>query len=147
MNNLSLSYIHNHVELKKISQGLFCTYVEAPSAASCWAHDGGRQRRSACPLLFRYCLIHTYCSLDRLAPIHPFVRAPILQRHSQVPWRAYQPAASSFPTHTRRMDGLVSATKTKTLTSSTPSQDCPFYLQVSFPRPGPLISFSEMVDY
>jgi hypothetical protein len=25
-----------------------------------WARDRGRQRRTACPLLYRYCLIHTY---------------------------------------------------------------------------------------
>ena len=64
---------------------LICRYGEAPAAAASWrAHDGGRQRRTACPLLYRYRHTHTYCSLARLPPTHPFVDAPILQWHFQV---------------------------------------------------------------
>jgi hypothetical protein len=69
-----------------------CRYGEAPAAAASWrAHDGRRQRGTACPLLYRYRLTHTYCSLARLPPTHPFVGAPILQRHFQVQWRARLP--------------------------------------------------------
>ena len=82
-------------------------YGEAPAAAASWrAHDGSRQRGTACPLLYRYRLTHTYCSLARLPPTHPFVGAPILQRHFQVQWRARLPSASSSLTHARRMDGF-----------------------------------------
>jgi hypothetical protein len=34
------------------------------------AHDGRRQRGTACPLLYRYRLTHTYCSLARLPPLY-----------------------------------------------------------------------------
>jgi hypothetical protein len=52
-------------------------------------NDGGRQRNTSCPLLYRYRLTHTYCSLARLPPTHPFLLgALILQRHFQVRWRA-----------------------------------------------------------
>ena len=54
-------------------------YGEAPAAAASWrAHDGGRQRRTACPLLYRYHLTHTYCSLVLLPPIHPFLLDAII---------------------------------------------------------------------
>jgi hypothetical protein len=43
-------------------------------------------------------LTQKYYSLARLPPTHPFVGAPILQRHFQV--------ASSSLTHARRMDGF-----------------------------------------
>jgi hypothetical protein len=76
-----------------------CRYGEAQAAAASWrAHDGRRQRGMACPHLYRYRLTHTYCSLSRLPPTHPFVGAPILQRHFQVQWRARL--------HARRMDGF-----------------------------------------
>jgi hypothetical protein len=69
-----------------------CRYGEAPASAASWrAHDSGRQQRTACPLLYRYRLTHTYCSLARLPPTHPFVGAPILQRHFQVRWRVTKP--------------------------------------------------------
>ena len=43
---------------------------------------------------------HTYCSLARLPPTHPFVGAPILQRH-------FQPSdLNASLTHTRRMHGF-----------------------------------------
>jgi hypothetical protein len=51
------------------SQRGICRYGEAAAAAASWrAHDGGRQQRTACPLLYRYRLTHTYCSLARLPP-------------------------------------------------------------------------------
>jgi hypothetical protein len=65
-------------------------------------HDGRRQRGTACPLLYRYRLTHTYCSLTRLPPTQPFVGAPILQRHFQVPWRAPRrrpPCRRNLPRH------------------------------------------------
>ena len=80
--------------------------LEAPAAAASWrAHDGGRQRRTACPLLYRYRLTHTYCPLARLPPTHPFVGAPILQRHFQVRWRARLPPPRVLLPHTCTQDG------------------------------------------
>jgi hypothetical protein len=85
-----------------------CHYGEAPAAAASWrAHDGGRQRRTACPLLYRYSLTHTYCSLARLPPTHPFVGSPFsncIFRSDGAP--ASLPPASSSLTHTRRMDSF-----------------------------------------
>jgi hypothetical protein len=79
---------------------------EAPAAAASWrAHDGRRQRGTACPLLYRYRLTHTYCSLARLPPTHPFVGAPILQRHFQVQWRARLPPPRVLLPHTCSQDG------------------------------------------
>ena len=70
------------------------------------AHDdSSRQRGTACPLLYRYRLTHTYCLLALLPPTYPFVGAPILQLHFQVQWRAPPPASSSL-TRARRMDGF-----------------------------------------
>ena len=83
-----------------------CRYGEAPAAAASWrAQDGGRQRRTACPLLYRYRLTHTYCSLARLPPTHPFVGAPILQRHFQVRWRARLSPPRVLLPHTYTQDG------------------------------------------
>jgi hypothetical protein len=49
-----------------------CRDRESSAAAASWrANDGGRQRKTACPLLYRYRLTHTYCSLARLPPTHP----------------------------------------------------------------------------
>jgi hypothetical protein len=80
---------------------LICRYGEAPVAAASWrAHDGGRQQRTSCPLLYRYRLTHTCCSLARLPPTHPFVGAPILQRHFQVRWRARLPPPRVLLPHT-----------------------------------------------
>ena len=70
-------------------------------------NDGGLQRRTACPLLYRYRHTHTYCSLARLPPTHPFVGAPIsngIFRSDVAP--ASLPPASSSLTNTRRMDGF-----------------------------------------
>jgi hypothetical protein len=67
--------------------------------------DGGRQQRTACPLLCRYSLKHTYCSLARLPTTHPFVGAPILQRHFQVRWRARRPPPPRHLPHTSTQDG------------------------------------------
>jgi hypothetical protein len=84
-----------------------CRYGEAPAATASWrAHDGRRQRGTACPLLYRYRLTHTYCSLARLPPTHPFVGAPILQRHFQVHWRARLPPPRVLLPHTCTQDGL-----------------------------------------
>ena len=81
-------------------------YGQAQAAAASWrAHDGRRQRGTACPHLFRYHLTHTYCSLARLPPTHPFVGAPILQRHFQVPWRARVPPPRVLLPHTCTQDG------------------------------------------
>ena len=46
--------------------------------------------------------------LRGLPPTHPFVGAPILQRHFQVPWRARVPPPRVLlpHTYTRRMDGF-----------------------------------------
>ena len=74
-------------------------------AASWRAHDGSRQRGTACPLLYRYRLSHTYCSLARLPPTHPFVCAPTLQRHFQVRWRARLPHPRVLLPHTCTVDG------------------------------------------
>ena len=83
-----------------------CRYGEAQAAAASWrAHDGRRQRGTACPHLYRYRLTHTYCSLDRLPPTHPFVGAPILQRHFQVPCRARLPPPRVLLPHTCTQDG------------------------------------------
>ena len=68
-------------------------------------NDGGRQRNTSCPLLYRYRLTHTYCSLARLPPTHPFVGAPILQRHFQVPWHARVPSPRVLLPHTYTQDG------------------------------------------
>ena len=66
-------------------------YGEAAAASASWrAHDGSRQRGTACPLLYRYRLSNTYCLLARLPPTHPFVGAPIVQLHFQVQQR-WQP--------------------------------------------------------
>jgi hypothetical protein len=44
--------------------GSFCRYGQASAEAASWrANDGGRQRKTACPLLYRYRLTHTYYSL------------------------------------------------------------------------------------
>jgi hypothetical protein len=83
-----------------------CRYGEAQAAAASWrAHDGRRQRGTVCPRLYMYRLTHTYCSLARLPPTHPFVGAPILQRHFQVPWRARVPPPSVRLPHTCTQDG------------------------------------------
>jgi hypothetical protein len=83
-----------------------CCYGEAPAAAASWrAHDGRRQRETACPNLYRYRLTHTYCSLARLPPTHHFVGAPILQRHFQVQWRARLPPPRVLLPHTCTQDG------------------------------------------
>jgi hypothetical protein len=74
-------------------------------AASWRAHDGGRKQRTACPLLYRYRLTHTYCSLARLPLTHPFVCAPILLRHFQVLWRARLPPPRVLLPHTCTQDG------------------------------------------
>jgi hypothetical protein len=52
---------------------------------------------------------HTYCSLARLPPTHPFVGAPILQRHFQVQWRARLPPPRVLLPHTHKctQDGWV----------------------------------------
>jgi len=66
-----------------------------------------------------FCLIHAYCSLARLPPTHPFVGAPILQRHFQV---ARPPASPPCPPPSHIHAGwMVSATTTPT--SWAPSQD------------------------
>jgi hypothetical protein len=81
-------------------------YGEAQAAAASWrAHDGRRQRGTACPHLYRYRLTHTYCSLARLPPTHPFVGAPILQRHFQVQWRARLPPPRVLLPHPCTQDG------------------------------------------
>jgi hypothetical protein len=83
-----------------------CRYGEAQAAAASWrAHDGRRQRGTACPHLYRYRLTHTYCSLARLPHTHPFVGAPILQRHFQVQWRACLPPPRVLLPHTCTQDG------------------------------------------
>jgi hypothetical protein len=83
-----------------------CRYGEASPAAASWrAHDGRRQRGTACPLLYRYRLTHTYCSLARLPPTHPFVGTPILQLHFQVQWRARLPPPRVLLPHTCTQDG------------------------------------------
>jgi len=67
------------------------------------ANDGGRQRKTACPLLYRYRLTHTYCSLARLPPTHPFLLgALILQRHFQVRWRALRAPLAPILSQVRR---------------------------------------------
>jgi hypothetical protein len=48
---------------------------------------------------------HTYCSLARLPPTHPFVGAPILQRHFQVQWRACLSPPRVLLPHTCTQDG------------------------------------------
>ena len=65
--------------------------------------SGGR----SCPLLYRYRLTHTYCSLARLPHTHPFVGAPILQRHFQVQWRARLPPTRVLFPHTCIYVGVV----------------------------------------
>jgi len=83
-----------------------CRYGEAQAAAASWrAHDGRRQRGTACSHLYRYRLTHTYCSLARLPPTHPFVGAPILQPHFQVPWRARLPPPRVLLPHKCTQDG------------------------------------------
>jgi hypothetical protein len=57
------------------------------------------------PPLYRYHLTHTYCSLARLPPTHPFVGAPILQRHFQVRWRARLPPPRVLLPDTCTQDG------------------------------------------
>ena len=93
------------------SQGRYGEVLAA--AASRRAHDGGRQVRTACPLLYRYSHTHTYCSLARLSPTHPFVVGPILPpfAFSHGIFRsddasASLPPVSSSLTHTHRMDGF-----------------------------------------
>ena len=102
-----------------------CRYGEAPAPAASWrAHDGSRQRGTACPLLYRYRLTHTYCSLARLPPTHPFVGAPILQHTFSGPMARPPPSPPRpLPSH-MHAGWMVSATKTPT--SSAPSQDPPF---------------------
>jgi hypothetical protein len=78
------------------------------------AHDGGQQRGTACPFLYRYRLTHTYCSLARLPPTHPFVGAPILQRHFQVLWRARLPPPRVLLPHTCTQDGWFLQPKRRT---------------------------------
>ena len=79
-----LYFTNSQLVLYKPSSRI-CRYGEAQAAAASWrAHDGRRQRGTACPHLYRYRLTHTYCSLARLPPTHPFVGGPILQRHFQV---------------------------------------------------------------
>ena len=88
-------------------------YGEAQAAAASWRAHGRRQRGTglkwgaAVPHLYRYRLTHTYCSLARLPPTHPFVGALILQRH--FPSLSPSPPAHSFiigpaviNTHTHR---------------------------------------------
>jgi hypothetical protein len=83
-----------------------CRFGEAPAAPASWrAHDGRRQRGTACPLLYRYHLTHTYCSLDLLPPTHPFICTPILQLHFQVQWRASLPPPRVLLPHTYTQDG------------------------------------------
>jgi hypothetical protein len=96
---------HQHIN---VSEGTNCRYGEAQAAATAWqAHDGRRQRGTTCPHLYRYRLTHTYsyCSLARLPPAHPFVGAPILQRHFQVQWRARLPPPRVLLPHTCTQDG------------------------------------------
>ena len=72
-------------------------------AASWRANDGGRQRKTACPLLYRYRLTHTYCSLARLPPTHPFLLGALfLQRLFQVRWRALRAPLAPILRQVRR---------------------------------------------
>jgi hypothetical protein len=97
----------NKYTVKRAQTTVFLqTAVMAPAAAASWrAHDGRRQRGTACPLHYRYCLTYTYCSLARLPPTHPFVGAPILQRHFQIQWRARLPPPRVLFPHTCTQDG------------------------------------------
>ena len=120
------------------SCGQKCRYGEAPSpAASCRAHDGSRQRGTACPLLYRYRLTHTYFSLARLPMMLSFI-CSFRNKNPYSPFRrrAHPPTAFSgpmarpppspprpLPSH-MHAGWMVSATKTPT--SSAPSQDPPF---------------------
>jgi len=89
-----------------------------------------RQRGTACPhtcpLLYRYRLTHTYCSLARLPPTHPFADAPILQRHFQVQWRARLPPPRVLFTHTCTQDGWFLQPKCRParLPRRTPPSNC-----------------------
>jgi hypothetical protein len=88
--------------------GRNCRYGQAPAvAASRPAHDGSRQRGTACPLLYRYRLTHAYCSLacpllTLSSKACPFSNG--IFRSNGAP--ASLPLASSSLTHTRRMDGF-----------------------------------------
>ena len=74
-----------------------CRYGEAPAAAASWrAHDGGRQRRTACPLLYRYRLTHILLARSP---------DPILQRDFKVRWRARLPPPRVLLPHTYTQDG------------------------------------------
>jgi len=98
--------VTSHRDLSHADTHTSVRYGEARSAAaSCWAHDSGRQRRTACPLLYRYCLIHTYCSLARLPLTDLFVGAPILERHFQVRWRVRLPPPRVLLPHIYTQDG------------------------------------------
>ena len=48
---------------------------------------------------------HTHTARSRLPPTHPFVGAPILQRHFQVRWRARLPHPRVLLPHTCTLDG------------------------------------------
>jgi hypothetical protein len=73
--------------------------TSTPRPVRVWSES--RDGKSAVKhLLYRYRLTHTYCSLARLPPTHPFVCAPILQRHFQVQWRArLPPPPRPLPSH------------------------------------------------
>jgi hypothetical protein len=104
--SLQQTLIYNSAPLFQPTHRPNCRYGEAPAAAASWrAHDGRRQRGTACPHLYRYRLTHTYWSLARLPPTHPFVGAPILQRHFQVQWRARLPPPRVLLPHTCTQDG------------------------------------------
>jgi len=102
---LAITAVANLGPVRNPVRSTNCRYGEAPAAAASWrAHDGSRQG-TACPLLYRYRHTHTYCSLARLPPTHPFVGAPILQRHFQVRWRARLPPPRVLLPHTYTQDG------------------------------------------
>ncbi len=72
---------------------------------------GGRQRRTACPLLCRYRLIHTFCSLARLPPTVYLLTLSSARPFSNGIFRSDSAPASlhtssSSLTHTLRMSGF-----------------------------------------
>jgi len=86
-------------------------------------HDGGRQLRTACPLLYRDSHTHTYCSVGRLPPTHPF--DPCVVHIWKFNWVWFLYFYYSFPSWARpfsngifRSDGTSSSRRRTTCCTS-----------------------------
>jgi hypothetical protein len=98
-----------------------CRYGEAAAAAASWrAHDGRRQRGTACPHLYRYRLRHILLARSP-APYSPFRRRAHSPTAFSGPMARPPPSPPRPPPSHMHAGWMVSATKTPT--SSAPSQD------------------------